>query len=99
MSRSGVSRVSRTMDRRRSVRRRRRGRWVGKVTYRSFLVILVAEEEGIRALLGTEDTTVLTDPAAPAGPLEADRALVQAFVLIARLAGHAFEFHGQAQTT
>src|SRR5687768_11380044 len=110
------------MDRSRSLRRSRRGRWVGKVirerggaasappvaprasrrsesgTRRCGClshvppVVVVTKEEGVGALLRAEDAAVLADPARRAGPLEADRALLQPLVLVAGVAGDTFHW-------
>src|SRR5688572_29421214 len=102
MSRSGVRRVSRTIVRSRSDRRSRRGRWTGKVMPgpRSVVVrrvVVVAEEEGVGALLALEHPAVAGDPALLARPLEADLALVEPEVLVvaaARHARHSRDGHG-----
>ena len=91
MSRSGVRRVSRTIERSRSVRRSRLGRWVGNdMDLDVTAVVVVTEEERVRALPGTEDPAVLAYAASHARPLEADRALLQPLILVAGVAGDTF---------
>ena len=57
-------------------------------------VVVIAEEEGIGAPPRAEDPAVLADAADRARPLEADRALLEPLILVARVAGDAF--HGEA---
>jgi hypothetical protein len=57
------------------------------------LLVVVTEEELVRAQLGAEHPAEVPDRAVVADPPEADGALVQAGVLIAGLANHAIRRH------
>src|SRR5262245_48891708 len=86
----GASRVSRTMSRTAGVRRRRRGRVTGNTAG----LVLVVEEEVVRAVLVAENPAAVVERVLAAHVLEADRALVQVRVGVGLLAGDAGDVVG-----